>query len=151
MGLFDLFKKPTILQDDMFGSLRFMEMRDPSKSYFEGKGHFLPTNSDIEYLIDADKNGPTAKQKQFYLDVQADFHSYIKKIKPLIETEFRNWQENFVITEFNKEFELVCVTIPRLDNRPIKWDMTFTTIYDLNHQIIIDFLDDQPISILIDG
>ena len=111
----------------------------------------MPTNSETEFLIDADKNGPTDKQKQFYLDLQADFHSYIKKIEPLIEIEFRNWQDDFVITEFNKEFELVCITIPRLDNRPIKWDMAFTTIHDLNHQIIIDFLDEQPISILIDG
>ena len=151
MGLFDFFKKPTILQDDFFGALRSVDFKDASKNYFEGKGHFTPTNSDTEYLIEADKNGPTDKQKQFYLDLQADFAKYIQKIKPLIEDEFRNWKEDFVIKDFNKEFELVCITIPRLDNRPITWDMAFTTVHDLNHQVTIDFIDDHPNGILIDG
>ena len=42
MGLFNLFKKPTIIQDDFFGH-----------------GHFTPTNSEVEYLIQADIEGPT--------------------------------------------------------------------------------------------
>ncbi|RYE26470.1 MAG: hypothetical protein EOP45_03935 [Sphingobacteriaceae bacterium] len=151
MGLFNLFKKPTILQDDFFGALRSVDIKDTSKNYFEGKGHFTPTNSDTEYLIQADKNGPTDEQKQFYLDLQADFTKYIQKMKPLIEDEFRNWKENFVIKDFNKEFELVCITIPRFEDRPITWDMSFTTVHDLNHQVTIDFIDDRPNGILVDG
>lgn len=151
MGLFDIFKKPTILQDDFFGALRFMDFKDTSKNYFEGKGHFAPTANETEYLIEADKEGPTEEQRQFYRDLQANFTQYIEKIKPLIEDEFRNWKEDFSIKDFNREFELVCITIPRFDKQPMTWDMAFTTIHDENHHVTIDFVGDQPNGILIDG
>lgn len=151
MGLFGLFKKPTIIQDNFFGKLRFVDFKDASKNYFEGKGYFTPTDSVIEYLIQADKDGPGDMQKQFYQDLQADFATYIQKMKPMIEDEFRNWKEDFVIKDFNKEFKLVCVTIPGPGRSPTKWDMAFTTIHDLNHQVTIDFTDNHPNGILIDG
>ena len=151
MGLFDLFKKSVILHDTFFGVLHFVDFKDASKNYFEGKGRFTPTNSDTAYTIQADKGGPTDEQKQFYLDLQVDFTKYIQKMKPLIEEEFQNWKKDFVIKDFNKEFELVCINIPRLDSNPVIWDMTFTTVHDLNHHVIIDFVDDQPKGILIDG
>lgn len=151
MGLFDLFKKPLIVNDDFFGALRFVDFKDPSKDYFEGKGHFTPTSSEIEYLIQADKDGPTDEQQQFYRDLQSNFNQFIDKMKPLIEDEFRNWKDDFVIKDFNKEFELVCITIPRLDVRPLIWDMVFTTIHDESHHVTIDFIDLEPNGILIDG
>ena len=151
MGLFELFKKPLIVNDDFFGALRFVDFKDPSKDYFEGNGHFTPTGNETEYLIQADKNGPTDEQKQFYRDLQSNFNQFVDKIKPLIEDEFRNWKEDFVIKDFNKEFELVCITIPRFDVRPLIWDMAFTTIHDENHHVTIDFIDFEPNGILIDG
>ncbi len=151
MSLFSLFKKPIVIHDNFFGALRFVDFKDSTKSYFEGEGQFLPTNNLTQYLIQADINGPTEKQKKFYEDLQADFYKYIQKISPLIEDEFRNWNEDFVIKEFKNELKLVCITIPRLDKSPVKWEMAFTTIHDLNHQITIDFIGEEPTSILIDG
>jgi hypothetical protein len=151
MGLFNLFKKPSILLDDFFGELRFMDFKDSSKNYFEGKGYFQPTNNETEYLILADINGPTDSQKDFYKKLQSNFSEYIEKIKPLIEEEFRNWKEDFTIKDFNNEFNLVCITIPRFDIVPLIWDMAFTTIHDLNHNITIEFVDNEPNQIQIDG
>lgn len=151
MGLFNLFKKPTVIQNDFFGRLRFMDFKDSSKTYFEGKGFFAPTNSETEYLIQADIEGPTHSQREFYDDLQNNFEQYVLKIKPLIEDEFRNWKEDFEIKDFNKEFCLVCITIPRLDSRPLMWDMAFATVHDLNHHVTIDFMDSEPNGILIDG
>jgi len=151
VGLFNLFKKPLIVQDDFFGQLRFMDFKDPSKDYFEGKGFFSPTNNDTEYLIQSDKTGPTTEQKEFYKKLQNDFDFYVAKIKPLIETEFRNWKEEFQIKDFGKEFSLVCLTIPRLDSSPFIWDMSFTTIHDKNHHVTIDFIDHIPNGVLVDG
>jgi hypothetical protein len=151
MGLFNLFKKPTVIQDEFFGQLRFVNFRDPSKNYFEGRGFFAPTNSETEYLIQADIEGPTESQKAFMEELQKQFGLYVEKIKPLIEDEFRNWKEDFEIRDFNKEFKLVCITIPRPDRKPIIWDMAFTTIHDPNHHVTIDFIDREPNGILIDG
>ncbi|WP_266366090.1 hypothetical protein [Tellurirhabdus rosea] len=80
MGLFDLFKKPAIVNDDFFGALRLVDFKDASKGYFEGKGHFAPTGNDIEYIIQADKNGPTNEQKQFYRDLQSNFNQTLTKL-----------------------------------------------------------------------
>lgn len=115
MGPFNLFKKPEVFHDEFFGALRLVDCKDPLKNYFEGKGHFVPTNNETEYLIQTDKNGPTDEHKQFYRDLQTNFKHYIDKIIPLIEDEFRNWKETFAIKDFAKEFELVCITIPRFD------------------------------------
>jgi hypothetical protein len=87
MGLFDIFKKPTILKDEFFGALRFMDLKDASKNYFQGKGHFAATGNETEYLIEADKKGPTEEQRQFYRALQANFTQYIESITPLIEDE----------------------------------------------------------------
>ena len=151
MGLFDSFKKPTVLQDEFFGALRFVEFKDASENYFEGKCYFTPTDSEMGYLIEAGKEGPTEKQKKFYIDLQKDFPKYIQKIKPFIKDEFRNWIEGLEIKDFHKEFKLECITIPRLEYSPIAWDMRFTTIHDSDLYITIDFLDDQPNGILIDS
>ena len=88
MGIFSLFKKSTIVQDDFFGELRYMDFKDKTKGYFEGKGLFAPTKVEIEYLIEADKSGPTDEQKEFYRDLQRNFEQYTQKIKLLIEDEF---------------------------------------------------------------
>lgn len=151
MGLFHIFKKPTILHDEVFGTLHFMKFKDSSKNYFEGKGHFDPAGDVIEYLIEGNEEGPSEEQKQFYLQIQNNFIQYVEKIKPLIEDELRNWKEDFIIRDFSKEFKIVCITIPRLDRRPPIWDMSFASIHDLNHHITIDFVGDHPNSILIDG
>ena len=38
MGLLNIFKKPNKIQDEFFGKLTFMEIKNkPTNSYFEGK------------------------------------------------------------------------------------------------------------------
>lgn len=108
-------------------------------------------NVKLNILIQADSEGPTAEQRQFYTHLQNNFEQYIQKMKPLIEDEFSNWKEDFEIKDFDKEFTLVCVTIPRSDTKPLIWDMAFTTIHDENHDVTIDFIDHEPNGLLIDG
>jgi hypothetical protein len=151
MGIFDIFKKPTIIEDDIFGRLRFMKMKDPEKGYFEGDGLFKPTGKKIEYLIDGNENGPDQNQKEFYRWIQENYRELVTKILPLVEDEFENWKVGFKITNFDKEFELVGVTIPKQDKTALKWEMSFNTIHDENHQITIGFIGSEPKRVLIDG
>ena len=151
MGLFNLFKKPTIIHDDVFGLLRFMEFKNASSSYFEGKGYFTPTNSEIQFIIRAGIDGPSEKQKEFYRNVESKYTTYIEKMKLVIEAEFRNWKDEFAIQDFNNEFKLVCINIPAIGTTPITWDLAFTTIHDLNHHVTVEFINDEPTGVLIDG
>lgn len=151
MGLFDIFKKPIIIEDDFFGRLKFMKMKNAEKNYFEGKGLFEPTGKEIELFINGSEKGPDQKQKEFYSWLQRNFKELAFKATPLIEDEFRNWKEDFKIKDFDKEFSLVALTIPSQETTPIEWNMSFETIHDENHQVTIEFLGNEPKEVLIDG
>lgn len=151
MGLFGPSKKKIIIQDEVFGTLQYRSSKDPSKGYFSGKGIFPPTNSMTEYVIQADASGPTGRQRDFFRNLQLNFATYAARMKPLIEDQFRNWRPAFEIKDFNEEFKLVFVDIPRLDPTPAHWEMAFSTIHDRNHDVTIVFEGDEPQGIMIDG
>ena len=152
MGLFDIFKKPKTIQDDFFGNLAFIEIKNnPSQSYFEGNRWFSPIQKEVEYLITADPIGPSLQQRDFYKNVETNYKDLINKARPLIEQEFRNWKEHFEIQDFEKEFKLVNLSIPRLDIKELIWDMSFETVHDENHLVTVNFKDFEIDAIVIDG
>jgi hypothetical protein len=151
MGLFDLFKKPQIIQDNFFGPLRFIEFKNSTKNYFEGKAIFKPTGNEIEYFIKADLSGPTTDQRDFYDKVQNSYDEIISKVIPIIEDELKDWKEDSRIKDFKKEFKPVALTIPRMTTKPLIWDISFETIHDDNHHVTIDFKDFEPDGSAIDG
>lgn len=154
MGLFNLFKKtPTpTLEHPVFGTLTFMEIkRNPENKYFEGAGTFAPTNNEIEYFIPADISGPTQQQVDFYEKLQSNYPAISSKCSELIESEFRNWKEDFKINDFNSEFKLVAINIPEFKNDPIEWDMAFETEHDENHQFTVYFEGEEANRVGVDG
>jgi hypothetical protein len=152
MGFFNIFKKPNKIQDEFFGELTLMEIKNnPANSYFEGKVFFKPINRQIECSIDADFTGPTDEQRAFFKRVESSFEQLILKSKPLIEEEFNNWIDNLEIKDFKNEFKVVGISIPRMETYPSIWDMSFETIHDANHLITINFEDFNVSGILIDG
>jgi hypothetical protein len=152
MGLFDIFKKPKTIQDEFFGLLIFIETRkDPSESYFEGKRLFYPIDEEIECFITADLSGPSTQQKAFYKRVETNYEDLINKAKPLITNEFRNWKGQFEMRDFNTEFKVVSISIPRVGQEELIWDMTFEAVHDDNHLITVNFKDFEADSIMIDG
>ncbi|KAA3436830.1 hypothetical protein [Rufibacter hautae] len=151
MGILDIFKKPTIIEDDFFGKLRFRKTNDSENSYFEGKGLFGPTGKEIEFIIKGKESGPELKQKEFYNWVQENYRELITRLTPLVEEEFGNWKESFKIKNFDKEFKLVGITIPRHCKTTMEWDISFDTIHDENHQVTVDFIGKEPQGVLIDG
>ncbi len=152
MGLFNIFKKPKTIQDDFFGQLTFIEIKNnPIENYFEGKGWFSPTEKEIEYLIIADSSGPSLQQREFYTQIETKYKGLVSNARPLIEQEFKNWRENFEIQDFEKEFRLVSLSIPRLDAKEIRWDMYFETVHDKNHIVTVNFSDFEVDTIMVDG
>lgn len=153
MGIFDFFKKPQKLQDDTFGMLTYMEIKNnPSSNYFEGRRLFFPTSTEVEVFITADPEGPTMKQKEFYKRIESLYDELTEvKAKPVIEKEFQNWKADFKINDFKKEFKLVALSIPNLKAKELTWDMSFETTHDENHHITVNFKDYEVSDVLIDG
>lgn len=149
--LFKKTPKPTI-EDSTFGSLTFIEIKkNPKNSYFEGSGLFKPAGIEIEYFITTNMKGPTQEQKDFFETIQEDYKSISKKCAAVIEAEFKNWREDFIISDFDSEFTLVAITIPDLTIKPTEWDLAFETKHDENHQFTVYFKDFEPENVGIDG
>ncbi|MDQ4141353.1 MAG: hypothetical protein M3142_12640 [Bacteroidota bacterium] len=68
-----------------------------------------------------------------------------------MEDEFGNWKDGFKFKNFDKEFTLVGVTIPKYGKTSLEWDMSFDTIHDENLQVTVDFTGQEPQGVLIDG
>lgn len=152
MGLLEfLFGKTKSIEDAFFGRLLFLDSKDKTESYFEGRRHFKPIDKDIDLAIYADFLGPTEQQRKFFSQIEEYYSKLIEKIKPLINDEFQDWQPDFMIKNFEKEFTPIYITIPRLTKKEMKWELAFNTIHDLNHTITITLRNFEPIEILIDG
>ncbi|MBO9633259.1 MAG: hypothetical protein J7578_09085 [Chitinophagaceae bacterium] len=150
MGLFNLFRKRPVFQDEFFGALKFFSNKN-TNGFFSGTIHFPPVKKEIELLIRAEIDGPTEKHREFYHQFQQNYLMYIEKAQQLIEEEFRNWKEDFAIVDFNTEFSLIHLEIPNPEVRPLTWDISFSSIHDLNHYFTISFAGEEATSIVIDG
>lgn len=153
MGLFDFFsRKTTILENEFFGTMIFLEdKKDPLKSYYECRRHFIPSEKNIEIGIDGDVTGPTEKQIDFYKSIEHNFPLLVDSITPLIEDEFGNWKEGFKIGNFLKEFDAVYLRLPRCESKPIVWEIAFESDHDRNHTFTLTMSDFDAKEILIDG
>jgi hypothetical protein len=153
MRLLDfIFGKPTKLENEFFGVMLFQKNKKvPLESYFECRRLFIPSKKIIEIIINGDLSGPTQKQINFFKSIENNYATIIASIIPLIENEFRNWQEDFKITNFQKEFEPVCLNIPNCENEPITWEIAFESEHDLNHTFTLTMRNLEAIDILIDG
>ena len=153
MGIFDfIFGKTIKIEDKFFGKMLFSEFKkNPEKNYFECRRHFKPTNEIIEIGIEGDVTGPTEMQKDFFRKIESDYKEITSSIKPMIEKEFRNWKEDFEITDFNKEFKAVYLYLPRCEKETKVWEIAFESEHDLNHTFTLTMNDLNATEILIDG
>lgn len=153
MGLFDfIFGKPVKVENDFFGQMLFLgDKRDTSKSYFECRRHFQPSGKVIEIGIDGAETGPTQIQIDFFKSIEHRYNEITNSIGPMIQEEFRNWQEGFRIKDFNREFEPVYLRLPRCEGKVIIWEIAFESDHDRNHTFTVTMNDFIAKEILIDG
>ncbi len=153
MGILDfIFGKTIKIDDEFFGKMIFLEdKREPLKSYFECKRHFKPTDDIIEIGITGDVSGPTKIQIDFFLKIESDYDKIASSIKPMIENEFRNWNEDFKIADFKNEFKAVYLFLSRCEKEPIVWEIAFESEHNLNHTFTLTMNDLHATEILIDG
>jgi len=152
MGFLDfIFGKSVKIDNEFFGQMLFLKDKDDSKSYFECRRHFKPSDKPIEIGIDGSEAGPTQIQIDFFNRIQDDYTAITKSIAPLIEEEVGNWQPGFKIKDFNKEFEPVHLLLPRCEIKPVIWEIAFTSPHDRNHTFTVTMHNLEAYAILIDG
>ncbi|HEY5748518.1 MAG TPA: hypothetical protein VIU12_20755 [Chryseolinea sp.] len=153
MGFLDfIFGKQTKLENEFFGTMLFLaDKKEPLKSYYECRRHFVPTNKIIEIGIDGDASGPTQSQIDFFKSIEHRYSELSEAVKPLIEDEFGNWKEGFRIANFQKEFEAVYLRLPRCESKPVLWEIAFESEHDRDHTFTLTMSDFEAKEILIDG
>ena len=153
MGLFSsLFGKTITIDHAFFGKMKFMGGKSPkAEDYFECERHFKPSDDNIDIGIQGDLSGPTERQISFFKENENNYPQIAKSIAPLIEDEFRNFQDFFTIKEFEKEFVPVYLHIPRCETKPYVWEIAFESDHDPNHTFTLTMHDFEAKEILIDG
>lgn len=146
MGLFDFFKKPVKIQDEVFGELTI------DKGFVSGCDCFFkPLDKNIECLIDAGENGPNEEQRNFYKSIEQNYPLLRQKIVPIMLDTFQNWKEDFEIKDFDSEFSLSSISLPKIDATPVVWQVCYSSIHD-DHDFTIKVVDLNPEDrIAIDG
>ncbi len=153
MGLLDfIFGKPIKLENDFFGTMLFIEIKkDQSRSYFECRRHFKPSNKIIEIGIDGSVSGPTQKQIDFFKSIEDNYAKFSTTIIPLIEAEFSKQKSGFKIKDFQKEFEPVYLSLPRCESKPFLWEISFESDNNnRNHNFTLTMTDFEAKEIVIE-
>lgn len=144
MRLFDfLRRKPrVILTDDLFGPLEYFTFKDASKNYYEGTITFDAQPCSISF--DADENGPTTAQKEFFREL-ADRYPQLKNevLLPFLHRELEDWTSKEPLTDFDKAFEMDGISFYRIEGGPISWSLTLYWL-NIDHWVTIEFNDWTP-------
>ena len=150
MGIFDIFKKKPKFVDEVFGELEYTTFRDKSKNFYDGTITFDKQQCGIN--LEADENGPTTEQKEFFREL-CNKYPILKKdiLIPFLNKEMEDWAEKSQILDFDKEFELDSISFPIITRRPVDWSLTLYSS-KIEHWVTIDFIEWQPQSgVVIDG
>jgi hypothetical protein len=149
MGLFDIFKKKPKFIDELFGELNYTKFGDSSKNFYDGSVTFDSQQAGVN--IDADENGPTKNQKEFYIKLRDNYPTIKNEIiKPYLLGQLKDWLAENPILDFDKEFTIDGISLSRISDKPVEWSLTLYSI-KIEHYVTIEFLDFDPQGVIVDG
>lgn len=153
MGFLDfIFGKKVKRQDDFFGEMIFLENRKQSeKNYFDCHRPFAPISKDIQLCVSGDLTESLERQQVFFKKIEENYSLLCARFAPIAEQEIRNWQPNFQVLNFEKEFVPDYLTLPRCDQSPVVWEISFKWLQDFDHNFNFTLRDFQPHELMIDG
>ena len=149
MGILDIFKKKVKFIDDVFGSLDYTTFKDSSKNFYSGMVQFQENLIGIN--LDADENGPTLAQKDFFLMLSANYNEIKENIiLPFLKQELEDSIEKSGLNNFDNEFKFDGISIGCFKKSNSEWSITYDSKL-MRHYVSIDFEGINPKYISIDG
>jgi hypothetical protein len=134
-----------VLQDDDFGRLVFMHIRNnPSRSYWEGEWFFPLTRTNVSIALPGTVEGPVASGRAFYLSMPARFDRVIDQVRPILDRVFREWFGRPIAADLWSDVKLGGFDLEDPDGVPIAWDMGFESLGEKSLGITVPFLGEQP-------
>jgi hypothetical protein len=119
-------RRPKRNEDPLFGKLTFVEAKNPSDSFWEGRGRFNPIDSDVPYSIKAGDAGPCESHRAAYRDIERRYDELLPLVTPLLHREYAAQMEGSDVPVGQVRFSLDIVHIPEVESESMKWDMGFS-------------------------
>ncbi len=149
MEIFDIFTKKRKFVNGVFGELVYTTFKDSSKNFYDGKVKFQ--GKEIGLIIDADKNGPTIEQKDFFKKLDNEYAEIKEKIiLPFLRKELEENIKNSGLENFDSEYEFDGISIEKIKNGTTYWSITYDS-KPIRHYVSIDFIGMKPKHMTIDG
>ncbi|MAC84257.1 MAG: hypothetical protein CL624_08990 [Arcobacter sp.] len=149
MGIFDIFKKKPKFVDDLFGEMGYTKLKDSSKNFYDGEVHFQ--GKLIAINLDADENGPTDEQKDFFRKLDKEYDKIKESIiLPFLKKELEDNIEDAGLNDFDNEFDFDGISIGRIKNDKTEWSITYDS-KPMRHNVSIDFEGMEPKYMTVDG
>jgi hypothetical protein len=123
-----LFKKNRRKQivDPLFGTLEFVEAKNPSDSFWEGRGRFSPIASDVAYWIKAGDSGPSGSHRAVYRHIEKRYGELLLLVKPLLDREYAAQMEGSDLPPGPARFSLDILHIPAVESESMEWSLDFS-------------------------
>ena len=139
-------KKPTKIQDEVFGELNLR------KGFISAKCAFKPLNLKIFCILRTYDNNPSPEQRLFFQSIVQNYTELRQKLIPVMLDTFKESKQDFEINDFDKEFTLISISLPIINNESVVWEICFSSIHDYNHTFTIIVKDFEPENgVVIDG
>jgi hypothetical protein len=145
--------KPLVIEDPVFGSLRFMRMPDPRKSYWEVAARFRGlSEAPIELFIDADETGPKDQQRILYARMADKFEVILGLTLVELERAYSQWFQRQPPAELSARFSLESLSVPSMEADTMEWELCFSCSDDSEHLFTVEFVGWKPTgNVSIDG
>ena len=138
-------KDGSAISNDFFG-----EMIDAG-NYYECRKLFRPIGKVVEIGLEKKEQGPDEKQKKFFNWIENNYDLLIEKVSPSIERRVQDWLSNYEVKDFQSEYTLEYLYIPRCDEGVFDWQISFYVENELQHWCSLEMRGLEVIEILIDG
>jgi hypothetical protein len=119
-------RKPKQAEDHLFGTLIFVETKNPSDSFGEGHGRFNPINAAVTYFIKAGDAGPCESHRAVYRDIERRYDELLPLVTPMLQREYAAQVAGSDVPLCQPKFSLDIVHIPEVDSESMEWSLDFS-------------------------
>ncbi len=128
---------PLTRDHDVFGRLTFMRMRDPARSYWEGRAVVGPTGSPVQVFVDGGEEGPSEGTTAFWRALLAKYRDLGPQLESILSRAYHEWSPQARPDAGAGRFALESVSVPAGDPNAAEWDLGFACADDPEHSFTI--------------
>jgi hypothetical protein len=142
---------PKRRDDPLFGRMTWFPIaKHPERNYWEGACTFAPANDVVEFIVDADEEGPSDLQRARVSELEVRWSSIEARVVTMLTARSKEILGGPLDVPFARKFKLGLISIPRLPASPTAWDITYED-RETGELLEVEMKDDEPVLISFGG